>query len=155
MGSKIRIFTDGAASGNGTKNCCGGWAYMIYVDGANTIKEYGSEKNTTNNRMELIAVIRGLDAARALYGEEVEIEVISDSSYLINCYVDGWYKNWERNGWINSARKPVANIDLWKVLIPYFNDSKIKFLKIKGHAGYEENEEVDKLAKRGAAEAKK
>ena len=152
MGNKITIYTDGAASGNGTRNSKGGWGYVIYAEGAEPIKNYGGELNTTNNRMEMTAAIKGLEATRALYGEEVEIEVISDSSYLVNCYIERWYLGWERNNWINSSKKPVLNKDLWEILIPYFKNNKIKFSKIKGHAGHLENEEVDKLAKRGAAE---
>lgn len=155
MENKVTIYTDGAASGNGTENARGGWAYMICADGGDTIKNYGGEVKTTNNRMEMMAAIKGLDAARALYGKEVEIEVISDSAYLINCYMQKWYCGWERNGWINSNKKPVLNRDLWEILLPYFKDSKIKFSKVKGHAGHIENEEVDKLAKRGAMEASK
>ena len=156
MGNKVIIYTDGAVSGNGKDNACGGWAYMIRAEGADAVKfEYGNELNTTNNRMELTAVIRGLDAARAFYGKDVEIDVISDSAYVVNCYVNGWYLTWENNGWLTSKKEPVLNRDLWQVLIPYFRDKKVNFIKVKGHAGHKENEEVDKLAKRGVLEAKK
>ncbi len=154
MKNWIDIYTDGAASGNGTSKARGGWAYVFYADGARAISEYGGEVGTTNNRMELTAAIKGIEAARALYGETQDLHVISDSAYLINCYEQGWYRNWELNGWVNSAKGPVANRDLWEKLIPYFKDSHILFIKVKGHAGHEENELVDKLAKRGAVEVK-
>lgn len=155
MKNWIDIYTDGATSGNGTKDARGGWAYVFYLDGGEQIKDYGGELNTTNNRMELTAVIKAIQAARALCGEKIDLHIISDSAYIINSYEQRWYENWERNGWINSARKPVANRDLWEVLIPYFRDTHNLFIKIKGHSGHEENELVDKLAKRGAAEVKK
>lgn len=154
MKNWIDIYTDGATSGNGTKNARGGWAYVFYLDSGEQIKDYGGELNTTNNRMELTAVIKAIQAARAFCGEKIDLHIISDSAYIINSYEQRWYENWERNGWINSARKPVANRDLWEILIPYFRDSHNLFIKIKGHSGHEENELVDKLAKRGAVEAK-
>ena len=153
MGHIVNIYTDGAASGNGKENACGGWAYM-FKDGEETICGYGGEIGTTNNRMELTAAIRGIEAARALYPEGTLINVISDSAYLINCYEQGWYKNWQRNGWVNSNKKPVLNRDLWEILIPYFYSLNYNFEKIKGHAGHEDNELVDKLAKRGAREVR-
>ncbi len=155
MKSWIDIYTDGATSGNGTSKARGGWAYIFYAEGARPISEYGGEIGTTNNRMELIAAIKGIEAARAIYGEKQDLHIISDSAYLCNCYEQKWYRNWELNGWVNSNKGPVANKDLWEKLIPYFRDSHILFIKVKGHAGNENNELVDKLAKKGAAEAKK
>ena len=120
MKNWIDIYTDGATSGNGTSKARGGWAYIFYADGARAISEYGGEVGTTNNRMELTAAIKGIEAARALYGETQNLHVISDSAYLCNCYEQKWYRNWEFNGWVNSTKGPVANRDLWEKLIPYF-----------------------------------
>lgn len=149
----INVYTDGATSGNGQENSYGGWAYMI-TDGKEFFSSYGGEVGTTNNRMELTAAIKGIETARDLYPEATLINIISDSAYLVNCYTQGWYKNWEQNGWINSSKKPVLNRDLWEILIPYFYSINYTFTKIKGHAGHECNELVDELAKRGAQEAK-
>jgi len=154
MSNWIDIYTDGATSGNGSANARGGWAYVFYAEGARTVSAYGGEIGTTNNRMELMAAIKGIEAARALYGAKQHLHIITDSAYLCNCYEQKWYKNWERNGWYTSAKKPVLNRDLWEQLIPYFKDSHNLFIKVKGHAGNENNELVDKLAKKGAAEAK-
>lgn len=151
----IEVYTDGATSANGTSKARGGWAYMFVDKDGTVYSSYGGEVGTTNNRMELLAAIRGIEAARALYGEHIRIHVISDSAYLINCYNEGWYKNWRMNGWVNSSKKPVANKDLWERLIPYFDDFDILFIKCAGHSGNDNNDFVDKLAKKGAAEAKK
>ena len=151
----IEVYTDGATSANGTSKARGGWAYMFLdLEGA-VVSGYGGEAGTTNNRMELMAAIKGIEAARAFYGKTKRIHIISDSAYIINCYNEGWYKNWKNNGWVNSSKKPVANKDLWEILIPYFDDFDIMFIKCAGHQGIEQNELVDKLAKRGAVEAKK
>lgn len=155
MSVHIDVYTDGATSGNGTKNARGGWAYMFEELDGEVVCGYGGELDTTNNRMELIAALKGLEAARAVYGEETIIHIISDSAYLINCYEQKWYKNWKNNGWINSAKKPVANKDLWEKLIPYFEDYRYMFSKCAGHSGNKNNDLVDKLAKRGATEVKK
>ena len=149
----VEVYTDGATSGNGTSKARGGWAYMFQDENGVEYSDYGGKVGTTNNRMELVAAIRGIYAARAVYGEDVRIRVISDSAYLINCYEQKWYINWQNNGWVNSTKKPVANQDLWEELIPFFEDSRYEFVKCAGHMGIEQNEIVDKLAKRGAAEA--
>ena len=150
----IEVYTDGATSANGTSKARGGWAYMFADKDGTTYSSYGGEVGTTNNRMELLAAIKGIEAARAIYGESVRIHIISDSAYLINCDNEGWYKNWRMNGWVNSSKKPVANKDLWERLIPYFDDFDILFIKCAGHSGNDNNDYVDRLAKKGAAEAK-
>ena len=98
--------------------------------------------------MELTAAISALKSGYVTIGLKVghEVELYSDSAYLINCYTQGWWKNWEKNGWKNSKREPVANQDLWEQLIPFFKNKQIKWIKTKGHANDKWNNYVDDLA---------
>lgn len=145
------IFSDGATSKNGQEGAKGGWAFTI-----NEINEgekdwlisgSGHEFDTTNNRMELMAIIEGLAAIQHLVDDFSSITIYSDSAYCVNCVSQCWYQNWEANGWINSKKEPVKNRDLWEQLTPYFKDARYTFKKVKGHSGVEDNEYVDKLAK--------
>ena len=153
----ITIYTDGSTKGNGRAHSYGGWAYLVeYMKGGNCKVVYtcGAEKNTTNQRMELLAAINGLEYAvttETFSGDGAEIILFTDSAYLCNCYNEKWYKNWQKNGWKNSKKEPVANKDLWVKLIPYF-DKGINIVKVKGHSGNPLNEKVDTLAQ-AAAEA--
>lgn len=125
----LEIHTDGACSGNQNDNNLGGWGCILRFN--NIEKElFGGEVNTTNNRMELTALLKALEAIKK---EEQEIHIYSDSAYLINCFRDKWYINWQRNGWLNSAKKPVENQDLWQAIIPYLNKHSFTFFKVKGH----------------------
>ena len=145
------IYADGATSKNGQAGAKGGWAFSINkIQGEN--KEWimsgsGGEYNTTNNRMELTAIIEGLAAVQYLVDDFSSVTIYSDSAYCINCVSQCWYQSWEANGWKNSRKEPVKNKDLWEQLIPYFEDARYTFKKVKGHSGIEENEYVDKLAK--------
>lgn len=126
----ILIFTDGACANNQSAENVGGWgAALTYQD---QIKELcGGEKNTTNNRMEMLAVI---EALKALKSKTIPIKIYSDSAYLVNCFKEGWHINWQRNGWMNSQKKPVENQDLWKALLALIAlQTKVDFLKLKGH----------------------
>ena len=159
MGYKYEIYTDGSCKKNGTKGAVGGWAFIIrqYDENNKCIGEWTKadwEDNTTNNRMELTAIIHAVrGCGNIMYGERREgsVTVYSDSAYIINCYSQGWYHKWEKNGWINSKKKPVENRDLWEELIHWFKDENIHFKKITGHAGEEYNELVDFLAQNSAA----
>lgn len=145
------IYSDGATSKNGQEGAKGGWAFSINkIQGEN--KEWimsgsGGEYNTTNNRMELTAIIEGLAAVQYLVDDFSSVTIYSDSAYCINCVSQCWYQSWEANDWKNSRKEPVKNKDLWEQLIPYFKDARYTFKKVKGHSGIEENEYVDKLAK--------
>jgi len=130
------VFTDGACSGNPGP---GGWAWAVAPGG--TPCGSGGEESTTNQRMELTAV---LEALRALGNSDVEI--VSDSTYVVNCFRDGWWRNWRRNGWRNSQRKPVANVDLWEPLIDLVESGSVSFTWVKGHSGDPMNDLVDRLA---------
>lgn len=155
--SDFIIYTDGCCLKNGYEGARGGWAYVIYesITQSTTVTVaygYGGEPNTTNNRMEMTAVIMALSALATLKAEKAEATVYSDSAYLINGCNQKWYKNWQKNGWITSKKTPVENQDLWKDLIPWFENDLITFEKVKGHAGVMGNEVCDTLAKKGAQE---
>lgn len=142
------IYTDGAVSGNGKTNARGGWAYIVIHKETGAMIECGSggELNTTNQRMELKACIEGCEAAKR-FDANGRVEIYSDSAYLINCHSASWWKAWERNGWKNAKKQPVANRDLWENLLPYFkNPAQYSFIKVKGHAGDRYNEQVDRMA---------
>lgn len=125
----LRIYTDGACSGNQNKENVGGWGAVLEYGEAQ--KElHGGELNTTNNRMELQAVI---EAFRALKKDAQTIEVFSDSSYVMNCFREKWYEGWEKNGWKNSAKKDVDNQDLWKELLALVKKHDVSFYRVKGH----------------------
>lgn len=145
------IYTDGATSMNGQEGAKGGWAFSIYEpkeEGNEWIMSgFGAEYKTTNNKMELTAIIEGLAAIQYLVNEESQITIYSDSAYAVNCVSQCWYEKWQSNGWRNSKNEPVKNRELWEQLIPYFEDNRYYFKKVKGHSGVEENEYVDKLAK--------
>jgi ribonuclease HI len=128
------VFTDGACSGNPGP---GGWAWAV-PGGA---WASGAEPRTTNQRMELQAV---LEAVRGLEGE---LEVVTDSTYVANCFRDKWYLGWRKRGWKNAAGKPVANTDLWGPLIEAFEAGRFGVPRwVKGHAGDVMNDLVDRLA---------
>ena len=133
----IKIYTDGACSGNPGP---GGWGAVI-VDGENKNEISGGEANTTNNRMEMKAVIEALKTME----NEKEIVVTTDSNYVKNG-ITQWIHSWLKNNWQTAAKKPVKNQDLWKELWNLSNSHKIKWEWVKGHSGHPENERCDKLA---------
>ncbi len=125
----LRIYTDGGCSGNQHRENFGGWGAILEFAG-HSKELYGGEKNTTNNRMEMTAL---LEAFRAIKKENQTIEVYSDSSYLMDCFRKKWYMNWTKNGWKTSAKKPVENRELWEALLPYLDRHAIAFFRVKGH----------------------
>ena len=134
----INIYTDGACSGNQFDTNAGGWSAILQYGGYS--KEiYGGEINTTNNRMELTALIEGLTA---LTKKNYDIRVFSDSSYLINCLRKRWYEKWRLNGWLTTGKKPVENKDLWEKLLAFLPDYEFRFYLIKGHIGMGSNEKA-------------
>ena len=125
----LRIYTDGGCAGNQNDENLGGWGAILEF--GNAQKElYGSQRNTTNNRMEMTAL---LEAFRAIKKENQIIHVFSDSSYLMDCFRKKWYVGWQKNGWKNASKKPVENQDLWKELLPYLDKHDISFYRVKGH----------------------
>jgi ribonuclease HI len=139
----ITIYTDGACSGNPGP---GGWgAVLIY---GNAHKEMsGGEPATTNNRMEMMAVIAALQSLT----QKCHVRLHSDSAYVINCFKQKWYEKWERNGWMTSGKKPVENQDLWQRMLEVVRRHKVEWIKVKGHSGDEWNDRCDELARSEAA----
>lgn len=134
----VELFTDGACSGNPGK---GGWGAILRYAGRE--KELcGGEMQTTNNRMELTAVIRGLEALK----EPCQVRLTSDSKYVINAITQGWVYGWQRNGWRKADKKPALNVDLWEQLLPLLERHQVEFVWVKGHQGHPENERCDKMA---------
>ena len=138
MSEPIVVYTDGACSGNPGP---GGWGWAVSPDGEPSGS--GGEPATTNQRMEIHAV---LDALRTLGVDSGPIHVVSDSTYVVNCFRDEWWKRWQRNGWKNSKKQPVANADLWKPLIELVTAGDVRFSWVKGHSGDPMNDLVDALA---------
>lgn len=138
---KVIIYTDGACRGNGNDNAVGAYGIVMMYNG--TKKEVNKAfPNTTNNKMELSAVI----VALRLLKEPCVVELHSDSKYVINAINKGWLKNWQRNGWKSSDRKPVKNQDLWLQLIELLQKHQVNFVYSPGHSGIEMNERCDELA---------
>lgn len=135
---KVIIYTDGACSGNPGD---GGWGAILRY-GKHEKEISGFEKNTTNNRMELTAAIEALK----LLKEPCEVELYSDSAYLVNGFNNNWIKGWKANGWINSSKEEVKNVDLWKELDSLSTYHRVTWIKVKGHSDNEYNNRCDKLA---------
>jgi len=145
---KIIIYCDGACSGNQFQANRGGWGAVLKH--GDKVKEiWGGEGNTTNQRMELTACIKALEQ---LKDPNIEVEVYSDSAYLVNCMNQKWYERWQRNGWKNYKKQPVENKDLWLRLLALLGKHKATFHKVKGHSTSTLNELADKLAQRGINE---
>ena len=134
----LKLYTDGACSNNQGEVNFGGWGTILEF-GDHRKELHGGEANTTNNRMELTAVIEGF---KALKREGLEIEVFSDSSYVMNCFRDGWYIKWQQNGWVTSKKEPVENKELWQELIDLVSRQKISFYRVKGHVSLKASEEA-------------
>jgi ribonuclease HI len=133
------VYTDGACSGNPGP---GGWAWAVAPTG--DPQGSGGESSTTNQRMELLAV---LNALRVLGTQAGAIEVVSDSQYVVKCFNEAWWEGWLRRGWKNSQRQPVANRDLWEPLIDLVRErGDVTFRWVRGHNGDSMNELVDALA---------
>lgn len=135
---QIEIYTDGACSGNPGP---GGWGAVLVYNGKE--KELsGSEKNTTNNRMELTAVIMALNALN----QPCEVKLTTDSKYVCDAVNKGWVYSWRKNGWKKSDKKPALNVDLWKELLSLLEKHEVEFIWVKGHNGHKYNEICDTLA---------
>ena len=143
MVERIEIFTDGACKGNPGP---GGWGAVMRFKGKER-QLYGGEHETTNNRMELMAVISALEALT----RPASVRVTTDSKYVQNGITD-WIKNWKRNGWKTAAKKPVKNSDLWQRLDQLVGTHTVEWAWVKGHSGHPENELADRLANKGVEE---
>lgn len=157
LDKQVEVYCDGACKGNGNHGD-GGWGVYIRVthnwlqDGKQDVFEYelcGGEEDTTNNKMELTALI---EAARWIvlnhYGKE-KVTFYIDSAYIVNCYQQEWWRKWLNNGWLNSKKEPVANKELWEKVIVIFQQPTFHFVKVKGHSNNKGNEKADLLANQG------
>ena len=136
---EVTIYTDGACSGNPGP---GGWrAILIY--GENKKEISGGEKETTNNIMEITAVIERLK----LLKYPCDVKLYSDSAYVVNAFNNNWVESWQKNGWINSKKEEVKNKELWKELIELTKTHNVTFIKVKGHSDNEFNNRCDELAR--------
>ena len=146
--SNIKIWTDGACSKNGRRNSIGGYGYLFSKEGC-WFYGCGNEEGTTNQRMELIAVIKAL---QALNIEKIDfftmpqVTIYTDSAYIVNCFEDKWWVKWISNGWVNSKKEPVANQDLWSSLIQLYQAIRPTFVKVKGHSSNVGNQIADSIA---------
>jgi ribonuclease HI len=150
MKRMVTIYTDGSCLGNPG---AGGWAAVLLYQHNNgktsTLELSGSEKNTTNNRMELQAAIAALEALKT----ECIVRLYTDSQYLRKAFEEGWLKNWQRNGWKTKDKQPVKNQELWQNLVELEQQHEIHWAWVKGHAGHELNERCDQLARVAAKQA--
>ena len=135
----VDIYTDGACSGNPG---AGGWAAILIYNGHK--KEIsGYFRETTNNRMELFAVLQGLKQLK----ERCDVTVYTDSAYIVNAFNSGYIKEWQKNGWKTASKDEVKNIDLWKAILLELKSHKVSFVKVKGHSDNEFNNRCDELAR--------
>ncbi len=134
----VALFTDGACSGNPGP---GGWGAVLRF-GLTEKELSGGEAETTNNRMELTAAIKGLSALK----EPCHVTLTSDSKYLVDAVTKGWVYGWKKKGWKRSGNAPVLNVDLWEELLKLLAVHEVEFVWVKGHAGHPENERCDRLA---------
>lgn len=141
---EIILYTDGACSGNPGP---GGWgSILFYTDNSGTehkLELSGGEKSTTNNRMELTAVIEGIKKLTT----SCKITVYSDSQYVCNAFNKGWIYGWIKKGWVNSSKEPVKNIDLWKLYLEVARNHEVSFINVKGHSDNVYNNRCDELAR--------
>jgi len=136
---EVEIYTDGACSGNPGP---GGWGAVLRYNGHER-EISGAEPDTTNNRMEQIAVIKALQALK----EPCIVSLYTDSAYVANAFNKGWLNSWQRNNWLTSAKSPVENQDLWKDLLTLTDQHRVTFIKVKGHSDNELNNRCDALAR--------
>lgn len=134
----VKLYTDGACLGNPGP---GGWCALLRFNGTEKVLQ-GREAHTTNNRMEIIAVLEGLKAL----SEPCSVDVYSDSQYVLKA-IKEWLPGWVRKGWVNSQKKPVANKDLWLEMLPLMDKHQLNLYWVKGHAGHPENEFCDQTAR--------
>jgi len=141
---EVTIYTDGACSGNPGP---GGWgAILMYKDAKKEIS--GGQKNTTNNIMELTAVIEALKLLKF----PCTVELYSDSAYVVNAFTQNWTVNWQKNNWKTADKKDVKNKELWQEILDLTSTHNVKFIKVKGHADNEYNNRCDELARQAIKE---
>ncbi|MTV48119.1 ribonuclease HI [Heliobacillus mobilis] len=140
---EVVLYTDGACSGNPGP---GGYG-VVLIYGEHRKEMSGGYQDTTNNRMEMLAAIRGLEALK----EPCRVTLYSDSRYLVDAVKQGWARRWKANNWMRNKKDPALNVDLWKKLLDLLDKHDVDFQWVKGHAGHPENERCDVLATSAAA----
>ena len=143
--AQVSLWTDGACSGNPGP---GGWGVLLRY-GAHEKELFGGVPDTTNNRMEMMAVIEGLNALN----QTCQVHIFTDSTYVLKGMTE-WIVGWRKRGWKTAAGKPVKNADLWQALETAIGEHEVEWTWVKGHAGHEENERADELARRGVDEVR-
>lgn len=144
----IQIFTDGSVKNNQSKFNTGGFGVYIEYESGFKRDLSGTEINTTNSRMEMKAILESLKYLNEYCSpENTIIKLYSDSAFIVNTFNEKWYRNWISKNWIGSKKKPIANSDLWKEIIPLALLFNVTFIKVKGHSGHYGNEIADALAK--------
>ncbi len=144
MEKHVEIFTDGACSGNPGP---GGWGAILRY-GTHEKELSGGEAQTTNNRMELTAVIAALSALKS----PCQVTLTTDSRYVVDAVSKGWVYGWQKKGWMRAPGEPAKNGDLWKQLLPLLKTHRVEFCWVRGHQGHPENERCDRLAVAAAAQ---
>lgn len=143
MSNKILIYTDGSCDSNRKDSGIGGYSAIIYKNNK-PIFISGYEENTTNQRMEMMGVISGLE----YFSSPEDITLCTDSAYIYNCIKDKWYETWRKNGWVNAKKEPVANKDLWERMLDNIaKHNSVTFIKVKAHKDNPFNNKCDQLAK--------
>lgn len=142
----LEIYTDGSLKKLGQQSTFGGWAFYVLKEGRELYHRSGNVPMTTNQRMELKAILEALKYAEGIRERQERVIIYSDSAYAVNCYDKEWYVTWRANGWLNASKKPIANQDLWLEIIPYFDNFWYELRKVEGHTGVYWNEKCDKLA---------
>lgn len=135
---KVKLYADGACSGNPGPGGYG--TILLYEQHRKEIS--GGYQNTTNNRMEILAVIRGLEILK----KRCDVTVYSDSKYVVDAMTKGWVKRWQKNGWMRNKKEPALNVDLWEEMLKLCSQHQVDFRWVKGHSGHPENERSDFLA---------
>ncbi len=153
---KYKIYTDGSCKGNGKKNNYGACGYIVLDSNNNKIYSFvHGYKNTTNQRMEMQAIYDScIYIKENLKNDSFSCEIYTDSAYCVRCVNEKWYEKWEKNNWKNSSKEPIKNQDIWKKIIPFFNDNRFIFKKIKGHSDNFYNNEIDNIVQNYAEDLK-
>ena len=146
----LEIYTDGSLKRRGHSMTFGAWGFIVVQDGKEIYEACGTKYDTTNQQMELEAVIQALEYITSIRRPNERIAIYSDSAYIINCYNEEWYVKWMMNGWVNSKKENVANRDQWQQIIPYFDNFWYTFKKVPAHSDVFWNERCDKMVQNAA-----
>ncbi len=151
----LEIYTDGSLKKQGQNTTFGAWGFFAVRGNEVVYSQVDGVVNTTNQRMELQAVVEALKYAKSIRRRNEKIIIYSDSAYIVNCYEKEWYIGWEYNGWMNSKGEKVKNQDLWYQIVPFFDDFWYEFKKVKGHENCYWNLRCDELVQYTAEQLKK